>query len=381
MRARESTSNLINIKVNNVKTTKLLLSGAILTALTACGGSGSDNTPADPQAPAVPKAEQPTQQNHNSGTTQREPAPQQDEQPQNPQANNTTQPPAPQGNNGGVTPPPSNGGNGGAVPPPNNGGNSSSSSKVADCATETCAGSVMAESIYQGQQEWGTAEVTNVQGQSNAPVLDIKLANGETYKIDTAALRTKGSNGGAIAKESVGQDSFRSFAVSDPQKYRAQTFGYLYEGNGKDAQPNHGIAFNSGNLTPAGDNVFNTSDVIKYKGDAYLGSRGDIVKGSSDIDVYFADKQLEGDFTFAAGQKRTTPGKENEDAKYPGKIKFFGEIDGNTFEGGGKVDNRITTTTTVKGQFYGEGAAEMGGTFQIGSFISYTDGSFGAIKQ
>ena len=60
MRARESTSNLINIKVNNMKTTKLLLSGAILTALTACGGGGSDNSPADPQAPAAPKAEQPT---------------------------------------------------------------------------------------------------------------------------------------------------------------------------------------------------------------------------------------------------------------------------------------------------------------------------------
>ena len=141
------------------------------------------------------------------------------------------------------------------------------------------------------------------------------------------------------------------------------------------------LAFNSGAVTDINDPVLDTGDAIKYKGDAYLASRGDIVKGSSDIDVYFADKQLEGDFTFAAGQKRTTPGKENEDAKYPGKIKFFGEIDGNTFEGGGKVDNRITTTTTVKGQFYGEGAAEMGGIFQIDSFISYTDGSFGAIKQ
>ena len=121
----------------------------------------------------------------------------------------------------------------------------------------------MAESIYSGAMEWGVATVSGVQGQSNAPVLDIKLANGETHKIDTAALRAKGSNGGAIAKESVGQDSFRSFAVSDPQKYRAQTFGYLYEGNGKDAQPNHGIAFNSGNLTPAGDNVFNTRGCLQ----------------------------------------------------------------------------------------------------------------------
>lgn len=239
----------------------------------------------------------------------------------------------------------------------------------------------MAESIYSGAMEWGVATVSGVQGQSNAPVLDIKLANGETHKIDTAALRAKGSNGGAIAKESVGQDSFRSFAVSDPQKYRAQTFGYLYEGNGKDAQPNHGIAFNSGNLTPAGDNVFNTSDVIKYKGDAYLGSRGDIVKGSSDIDVYFADKELEGDFTFAAGQKRTTPGKESEAAKYPGKIKFSGTIDGNTFEAGGSPDNSALYSTDIKGQFYGEGASELGGTFQTGTYSSTVDGSFGAIKQ
>lgn len=39
-----------------MKTTKLLLSGAILTALTACGGGGSDNSPADPQTPVVPKS-------------------------------------------------------------------------------------------------------------------------------------------------------------------------------------------------------------------------------------------------------------------------------------------------------------------------------------
>ena len=239
----------------------------------------------------------------------------------------------------------------------------------------------MAESLYQGKMEWEITNGLKVQkGMSNASVLDVELANGATYKINTAELRGKGSNGGAIAKESLGQNSFRSFVVSDPQKYRAQAFGYLYEGDGTDDAKNHGIAFNSGSVTDINDPVFNTADALNYKGDAYLASRGDIVKGSSDIDVYFADKQLEGDFIFAAGQKRT-PGKENEDAKYPGKIKFFGEIDGNTFEGGGKVDNRITTTTTVKGHFYGAGAAEMGGTFQIGSFISYTDGSFGAIKQ
>ena len=140
--------------------------------------------------------------------------------------------------------------------------------------------------------EWGTATVSSVQGQSNAPVLDVKLANGETHKIDTAALRGKGSNSGTIAKESLGQNSFRSFAVSDPQKYRAQVFGYVYEGNGKDEQANHGIAFSSGNLTPSGDDVFNTGGASKYKGDAYLGSRGDIVKGSSDIDVYFDENRL-----------------------------------------------------------------------------------------
>ena len=51
-----------------MKTTKLLLSGAILTALTACGGGGSDNTPADPQTPAVPKSVSSTPQNNNSGS-------------------------------------------------------------------------------------------------------------------------------------------------------------------------------------------------------------------------------------------------------------------------------------------------------------------------
>jgi len=40
-----------------MKTSKLILSGAILTALTACGGSGSDSQPADPQAPIAPQVE------------------------------------------------------------------------------------------------------------------------------------------------------------------------------------------------------------------------------------------------------------------------------------------------------------------------------------
>ena len=84
----------------------------------------------------------------------------------------------------------------------------------------------MAESLYQGKMEWEITNGLKVQkGMSNAPVLDVELANGATYKINTAELRGKGSNGGAIAKESLGQNSFRSFAVSDPQKYRAQAFG------------------------------------------------------------------------------------------------------------------------------------------------------------
>lgn len=239
----------------------------------------------------------------------------------------------------------------------------------------------MAESLYQGKMDWGITNDLKVQkGMSNAPVLDVELANGATYTINTAELRGKGSNGGAIAKESLGQNSFRSFAVSDPQKYRAQAFGYFYEGDGTDDAKNHGIAFNSGAVTDINDPVFDTGDAIKYKGNAYLASRGDIVKGSSDIDVYFADKDLQGAFTFAAGQKRTTPGKESEDAKYPGKIEFSGTIDGNTFEGGGKVDNRVTTTTTVKSHFYGAGAAELGGIFTIDD-VGLTRGSFGAIKQ
>ena len=62
-----------------MKTTKLLLSGAILTALTACGGGGSDNNPADPQTPVAPKSVPTTPQNNN-GATQ----PTQDAASQNP---------------------------------------------------------------------------------------------------------------------------------------------------------------------------------------------------------------------------------------------------------------------------------------------------------
>ena len=76
----------------------------------------------------------------------------------------------------------------------------------------------MAESLYQGKMDWGITNDLKVQKcMSNAPVLDVELVNGATYTIKTAELRGKGSNGGAIAKESLGQNSFRSFVVSDPQ--------------------------------------------------------------------------------------------------------------------------------------------------------------------
>ena len=138
--------------------------------------------------------------------------------------------------------------------------------------------------------------------------------------------------------------SYQHFAVSG-EKYKSQAFGYVYnKANERGKGDKQAIPFSTGALTPENDAIFASKDNLKYKGE---------------------------------------PGYGGEKTRYPEKITFEkGTISGNTFVAEGYAGSGIyPESATAQGQFYGEGAAEMGGTFQIGSFISYTDGSFGAIKQ
>ena len=110
--------------------------------------------------------------------------------------------------------------------------------------------------------------------------------------------------------------------------------------------------------------------------------RHKVLQDSSFFVLYanFFNNQISGDLSFENTEK---PGYGGEKTCYPEKITFEKcTISGNTFVAKGHAGSGIyPESATAQGQFYGEGAAEMGGTFQIGSFISYTDGSFGAIKQ
>ena len=222
-------------------------------------------------------------------------------------------------------------------------------------------------------------KITDIKGEGNKLVLNI---NGK--EIDASALRAAGSVDGSpvLDKNYADTRSYQHFAVSG-EKYKSQAFGYIYnKANERGKGDKQAIPFSAGALTPETDAIFASKDNLKYKGEAFIGrnTEGFIVKGISDFNINFFNNQISGDLSFENTEK---PGYSHEKTRYPEKITFEkGTISGNTFVAEGHAGSGIyPESATAQGQFYGEGAAEMGGTFQIGSFISYTDGSFGAIKQ
>ena len=178
--------------------------------------------------------------------------------------------------------------------------------------------------------------------------------------------------------------SYQYFAVSD-DKYAAQTFGYVYnKANDKGGSDKQAVAFSVGKLTSETDAVLKpaSKDSLKYSGDAFIGDNvgmQPIVKGTSLFNVSFFDKKITGKLEFANREK---PGYGGEKTSYPEKIDFTdGDIKGNTFTATGKSSAWLSNKATAQGQFYGEGAAELGGTFQTGTYSSTVDGSFGARKE
>jgi hypothetical protein len=222
-------------------------------------------------------------------------------------------------------------------------------------------------------------KITDIKGEGNKLVLNI---NGK--EIDASALRAAGSIDGSpvLDKNYADTRSYQHFAVSG-EKYKSQAFGYVYnKANERGKGDKQAIPFSAGALTPETDAIFDSKDNLKYKGEAFIGrnTEGFIVKGTSEFNINFFNNQISGDLSFENTEK---PGYGGEKTRYPEKITFEkGTISGNTFVAEGHAGSGIyPESATAQGQFYGEGAAEMGGIFQIDSFISYTDGSFGAIKQ
>ena len=223
-------------------------------------------------------------------------------------------------------------------------------------------------------------KITDIKGENNKLVLTI-----DGNDIDASALRAAGSVNGApvFDKNYDKARSYQHFAVSG-EKYQSQAFGYVYnKANERGKGDSKAIAFSAGALTPEDDAIFASKDNLKYKGEAFIGrnTEGFIVKGTSEFNVNFFDKRISGNLAF---ENTAKPGYGGEKTRYPEKVTFDkGVISGNTFVAEGSAGSgSYPEATTAQGQFYGEGAAELGGTFQVGgSFISYTDGSFGAVKQ
>lgn len=186
-----------------------------------------------------------------------------------------------------------------------------------------------------------------------------------------------------------GSKSYKTFAISG-SKYKSQAFGYVYDkgkqGGGEYNQ--RGIAFSSGDVTPLTDPIFNETQLVKYAGDAYMGGvDGDIFKGTSNFDVYFAQHKLTGRMDFSKepmNEKRLTPGYTQEQpTSMPKEITFNATITGNSFDGSGEgKGGAVPESVKAQGQFYGEGARELGGVFTSQDpWSGWRSGSFGAIKQ
>ena len=207
--------------------------------------------------------------------------------------------------------------------------------------------------------------------------------------IDIQALRKGGSIDGkpVYSRDTTTLNSYRNFVVSgeknsEGQSYKSQVFGYVYnKNNGTDKGTRRSNAFSAGEVTAPDDPIFASDNQFTYKGDAFIGNTQGILKGTSEFNVNFGKKELEGDLRF----KNIYLENWREYSNFAENIHLKGNIDKNTFTAEGKVGSGFFGSDVLaNGQFYGESAAEMGGTFQVGTGIldgSKGSGSFGAIKQ
>ncbi|MBV7388498.1 transferrin-binding protein-like solute binding protein [Pasteurellaceae bacterium TAE3-ERU1] len=150
---------------------------------------------------------------------------------------------------------------------------------------------------------------------------------------------SKGSDDFKDFKEK--QDESTTIISSKDDVYKNSSFGVVKFAD-------HGAFFSYGEATKN----MPTSETVNYTGAALFSKNGEkeLQAGRSNIKANFGDKTIEGKITSDSNNPITS---------------FKTKIDNNSFNGDG-----------VKGQFYGDGAAEVGGKFHKGGYT----GVFGATK-
>ncbi|MBE2897093.1 hypothetical protein HPC38_09445 [Pasteurellaceae bacterium HPA106] len=165
-------------------------------------------------------------------------------------------------------------------------------------------------------------------------VHSIKIGD-KTYDLTAS----KGSDEFKDFKEK--QDESTTIISSKDDLYKNSSFGVVKFAD-------HGAFFSYGEATKA----MPKEGVVNYTGSALFSKDGekDLQAGRSSIKADFKDKTIKGNITSDKNDPVTS---------------FSTKIDNNAFNGDG-----------VKGQFYGDGAAEVGGKFHKGGYT----GVFGAKK-
>jgi hypothetical protein len=221
-------------------------------------------------------------------------------------------------------------------------------------------------------------------GPSSTVQADVQVdAEGETasvrLKTDSTEKTWDGSNAdldyvgnGKIVRAEAQDGSLIGFADPEVNGFTYQTYGAWLTGNEDSGRVG---AFSVGNETAAAD--IPSSSTATFKGTAagiYADAAGedDIMSADAALDVNFATKTAQ----FSTSNTVLAKGGAAGDLDMSGDLAIGASgLTGNIKT----ADNSMSGT--ADGRFYGPGAAEVGGTFELRGQNGAMAGGYGAVKQ
>ncbi|THF55973.1 transferrin-binding protein-like solute binding protein [Ollibium composti] len=217
-----------------------------------------------------------------------------------------------------------------------------------------------------------SAVQADVETDADGDIASVSLKTGTTSKTwngSNADLAYAG-NGKLVIGEAKDGSAAIGFADPDANGFSYQTYGaWMTEG----ASGGKVGAFSMGAETAAAD--IPSSSTAKFKGTA-----GGIYANAAGPDVMTADTALDVDFGAKTAQFSTT----NTTLQNGGPDANL-DMSGNLAIAAGGLSGNVTTadnsmTGTADGRFYGPGAEEVGGTFELRGANGAMAGAYGAVK-
>lgn len=217
-----------------------------------------------------------------------------------------------------------------------------------------------------------SAVQADVETDADGDIASVSLKTGTTSKTwngSNAELAYAG-NGKLVIGEAKDDSGSIGFADPEANGFSYQTYGaWLTEG----ATGGSAGAFSMGSETAAAN--IPSSSTAKFKGTA-----GGIYANAAGHDVMTADAALDVDFGAKTAQFSTS----NTTLRTGGAAANL-NMAGNLAIGAGGLSGNVTTADnsmagTADGRFYGPGAEEVGGTFELRGANGAMAGAYGAVK-